>query len=502
MNSGPAPTRSCGRPVLLLVACAVLLSAAALCAQPPVDPRALAVEAINATPPFLLRVDVDRPQRVYRNGEFIQVSVRSERAGYLYLFYCDASQNVTCLFPNQIQKDNYIPAGETVVVPAAESQFRLRVGRPFGSEVLKAVVTTSPLAALELQSLTKGGFAAVQPKNLKAVFVEVQGAGGPGEPAGPRQWAEHYLQLTTVGDQEAVPAQPTLAALPQLPGDVPVESPSVTTPPATAERSAKRVGVFIGVSKYEDQSIRPLRAAAKDATTMAAVMRQQGKLQETVLLVDHNATLDNIRRVVQDGLPATTSPGDLVIIYWSGHGGRTSNLDGTESDGYDEYLVPSNGRLEPADAIRSTMLLDKTFGRWLLSLDGRRVIVILDACHSGGQSQGAIKALTANAPATPFRKFFFANMLKRTKDIGQRETAVLASSRASQISLEQRGENLSVMTQLLVERLASGSEPVTLQQAATELIQRVPAYVEAHFPGTTQTPVFVDYTTAPIFLRP
>jgi uncharacterized caspase-like protein len=251
-----------------------------------------------------------------------------------------------------------------------------------------------------------------------------------------------------------------------------------------------------------DWPIRTLEVADPDAQAMAQLMRDKGALVESVLLVNEQASLANLRNVIRDGLPATTRPGDLILLYWSGHGGRISNLDGSEPDSFDEYLVPYHGRLEPAEAIRSTMLLDKTFGRWVQNLDGRKLVVILDACHSGGQSQGAIEAITGGAPTAPFRDFFFQTAWKRTKDIGQRETAVLASSRASQLSFERRGRDLRVMTHFLVEKLTSAQGPLTLTEAAEYVVRRVPAFVQEHFPGTTQTPIFVDLTTPPVFLQP
>ncbi len=470
--------------------------------------RAAALSELNLTPPFLVRVDVDQADRLYHAGDTIQVSVRSEREGYLYLFYCDASGQTTCLFPNQIQAENRIPANESVIVPAANAPFQLRVGPPFGTEVMKAVVTTEPLQSIELDTLTKGGFTPLKAGKLKAVFVEAKENYSDPSAAQPhsRQWAEHHLQIVTLAGNQAPPATPQLRELPQLAdlvgnGGAPVAQPATQPHPVPAT-GKKRVGVFIGVSRYQDPGIRPLRVADLDAKTMAQVMEELGQLDESVVLVNEQATLANVQQVIQNALPAATRPGDLVLIYWSGHGGRTSNLDGTEPDGFDEYLIPYDGRLDPAAAVRQTMLLDKTFGRWTLNLDGRQLVVILDACHSGGQTQGAIKSIFGGDSATPFRDFFFANAFARTKDIGQRETAVLASSRATQISFEQRGQSLSVMTHFLVERLRNSTGPVSIQDAAAYVAQNVPSFVQEHYPGTTQTPVFVDYTTPPVVLRP
>jgi hypothetical protein len=487
-------------------------------AQNEVDPRGLALAEINNTPPFLVRVDVDHPDRVYHEGDTIQASVRAEREGYLYLFYCDANRQVSCLFPNQLQRDNFIPANKSILVPESSAKFRLRVGPPFGGEVFKAVVTNVPLKTLEIESLTKGDATALSPPKLKAVFVEVNSGGAAsaivpqGSPpprertAGPvRQWSEHCVPITTVASGQNAPRPLTLQNMPRLAGqgsNDTTSGASLSAREQTPGAGPKRVGVFIGIRNYADPGIRPLHVADRDAQAFADAMRRFGQLDDAVVLVNERATLKNVEAIIYGSLPAATRPGDSVFIYWSGHGGRTSNLDGTEPDGYDEYLVPYDGRLEPVEAVRTTMLLDKTFGRWVQNLDGRRLAVIIDACHSGGQTQGAIKAITAGDDTTPFRKFFCATMLQRTKDIGQRETAVLASSRATQVSFEQPGGDLSVMTHFLIELLGASAQPVSLPQAFEYVKAKVPSFVESHYPGTTQTPVLVDQTTQPILLRP
>src|SRR5207248_1192572 len=117
----------------------------------------------------------------------------------------------------------------------------------------------------------------------------------------------------------------------------------------------------------------------------------QCKLDQVRVLLNEQATLKAIEEAIRIYLPQATSAGDTVFLYWSGHGGRISNVDHTEPDGFDEYLVPYDGRLGSTDEVRGTMLMDKTFGRWVQELDGRKLIVILDACHSGGQIQGAAK---------------------------------------------------------------------------------------------------------------
>src|SRR5947209_561022 len=65
---------------------------------------------INEESGFLLRLDVDHKDRIYREGDTMTVSVEAEKDCYLYLIYYDAQGGITCLFPNGYHKDNAIKA--------------------------------------------------------------------------------------------------------------------------------------------------------------------------------------------------------------------------------------------------------------------------------------------------------------------------------------------------------------------------------------------------------
>ena len=61
--------------------------------------------------------DLTGENRIYREGELMSISVKSEKRGYLYLLYCQADNKVAVLFPNKSQRNNNIPAGRDVLVP-------------------------------------------------------------------------------------------------------------------------------------------------------------------------------------------------------------------------------------------------------------------------------------------------------------------------------------------------------------------------------------------------
>ena len=438
----------------------------------------------NEKPGFYVRVDVDHPDHVYYDGQEMRVTVSSERAGHLYLIYHDAQGKLTLLFPNIAQQDNAIPAGQNVVtVPRPDANFRLVIGAPFGRETLKAIVSERPLKDLEVKQLTQQPFNPVSTKDIKAAFVELKGK--------PEKWGEHYIDIETRPGGK--PQQNQVAPDPIDPGpgpDVVIDQP-------------RRVGLFIGISDFADSAIRDLKVSDRDAQAMADIMRSNCRLDEAVVLTNQQATLANIQQAICQQLPAQTRPGDTVLLFWSGHGARCADTSGDEKDGYDEYLVPQDGRL---DDVQNTMLIDDAFGRWIQELDGRKVVVILDTCHSGGQNAQEksvfAKSLGINQPPVGGVRFdFLDGDLQRTKDIGQKETALMASSMAAQVSFERREGDLSTLTYFLVEQLG-GTGPLTLPAAFDSVKNQVAQYVETNFPGTTQTPVLIDNTTSPIYLRP
>lgn len=446
------------------------------------NPRAVMV-VTNQMPGFYVRVDVDHPDHVYYEGQEMRVTVSSERAGHLYLIYNDAQGNLTLLFPNIAQQDNAIPAGENVVtVPGLGADFRLAIGPPFGRETLKAIVSERPLKDLEVKQLTQQP-SKVSTKDIKAAFVELKGK--------PEKWGEHYVDIETRPRRDQTDQSQT------------GQNQTDQTQVGPSKPEPRRVGLFIGISDFADGAIRDLKVSDRDAQAMADAMRSNCRLDEALVLTNQQATLANIQQAVCQQLAAQTHPGDTVFIFWSGHGARCADTNGDEKDGYDEYLVPQDGRL---DDVQSTMLIDDTFGRWIQELDGRKVVVILDTCHSGGQNAQEksvfAKSLGVSQPPVGGVRFdFLDGDLQRTKDIGQKETALIASSMAAQVSFERREGDLSTLTYYLVEQLGGGG-PLTLAAAFDAVKNQVAQYVETNFPGTTQTPVLIDNTTSPIYLRP
>ncbi|PHR95734.1 MAG: hypothetical protein COA78_29640 [Blastopirellula sp.] len=423
-------------------------------------PRGLAVEQKirNENPSFIVRVDVDHDDNVYVDRDLMYVDVVSEKDGYLYLFYVQADEKILCVFPNKIQKNNAIQAHCKTTVPAETADFNLRVGAPFGEERLVAIVSLAPLSPKDfgVKSLTNLHATPIQKIDLfKAIDVELKEK--------PNEWAEHHVSITT----HARPQQPI--------------------------QQQHRLGLFVGIDRYADPGVTELSACEQDAKQLAKFMLKKGNLDAAIVLTNEDATLSKIRSAFSQ-LVANSKPQDEVFIYWSGHGSQIADDNGDERDGEDELLIPYDFDGSSLSSIKNSILIDDTFGRWIQELDKRKVVVIIDACHAGGQATG--KSVEQNKNNFDF----YLSENCRTKDIGQRDAALLLSSQASETSKVHRNGKISVMTHFLLEKLES-DQGVTLETAFEYLKPRVIKYVEENYKNGCQNPVLSN-SLGTVYLRP
>lgn len=154
----------------------------------------------------------------------------------------------------------------------------------------------------------------------------------------------------------------------------------------SAAASAADHAVIIGVNtytRYQPHEKADLLAPESDAQSVKEFARDALGFDPAhieTLLGPENTTRARIMAAL-DRLPASTSPGDRVLIYFSGHGTQITDLNGDEGDGLDEALMPSDSRAMTGPS--SNLLLDDDIDALLRRLEGRRVTLVIDACHSG-----------------------------------------------------------------------------------------------------------------------
>lgn len=141
----------------------------------------------------------------------------------------------------------------------------------------------------------------------------------------------------------------------------------------------RKLAVVVGANVYADQGVGLLRGAVADAAWMHGELTARGF--ESVLLLDADATQSAIQGALGQALQ-NAMPSDLVVFYFAGHGTQFVTLDdglGGMEGVLREAICPYD--FDPARA--ASAISDEQ----LLHAAGRckgRVLVVLDACFSGG----------------------------------------------------------------------------------------------------------------------
>ena len=214
----------------------------------------------------------------------------------------------------------------------------------------------------------------------------------------------------------------------------------------TAKKAGFPSGYALVVAVAAYPKATPLPAAVlNDAREIAAVLTSPAHCGynpiNVTLLLDAQGTLDALRRELAV-LATRTKSDDTVMIFFSGHGARLGDPANPES-----ALIPFD--YDPAN-VDSTLLSEAEFSDALARITAQRLVVLIDACHSGGA--GSFKA--GDDIELPKLGFSEKSLDRLAKGAGR---VLIASSRASEASLVLPGATNSLFTQHLVDALRGGA---------------------------------------------
>lgn len=329
--------------------------------------------------------------------------------------------------------------------------------------------------------------------------------------------------LLAVASATAVDLTPHLALLRDKRGDfagalasfqsgLEAASPGCAVATATLtirEASKKVVAVVMGCGAYRTQA---LGSTVPDAKAFGRYLEETfgAKLRMKLLCDPGRAEMEE---TLSRWLPAQVAPGDAVFVYYSGHGTSVKDLDGDETDGLDEALVPTDYTAAPPGdwaTARRRLIVDDDLHRWVQSASDKgaaKTLLIFDACHSGTAQRGLATAEPSGAvvpkvfrglfevsPGAPPDAGASAVVSRAISRAGTGAAAdvdpstrwgVLAACRDSEISWA--GDPLSLMTTHLLAGLAkrdgraacdaNGDGKVTIGEAAAYARERVNQYV-------------------------
>ena len=158
----PATTTPAAIAVLATPAPAPVAAPVQMVATPAAAPAALTGE--QALRQMFDQRDAKRKVQVSLSQEKLKIgkdaldfSVQSDRAGYLYIALAGSdNQSVYLLFPNALDQNNKVEAGQKVQLP--RSNWRVKAGGPAGTDNLLVVLTDAPRDISKLGASKAGPF--------------------------------------------------------------------------------------------------------------------------------------------------------------------------------------------------------------------------------------------------------------------------------------------------------------------------------------------------------
>lgn len=201
--------------------------------------------------------------------------------------------------------------------------------------------------------------------------------------------------------------------------------------------------LLVGISKFQDARLN-LRFPSKDASDLYHVLIDKLNFapDHVALLTNQYATRENILSMLGDKwLPRVAAPEDLVLIFLSTHG-SPSDLD----VGGVNYLLAYN--TDPHSLYATGIPLQDLVNMVKKRVHSKRVLIVLDACHSGSaqvESKGMIVNRAVDAEAV-------------AQGTGQ---MVICSSSPQELSWESKQYSNGVFTHHLIETLrqSGGMKP-------------------------------------------
>ncbi len=253
------------------------------------------------------------------------------------------------------------------------------------------------------------------------------------------------------------------------PGCRPVSAQSLTQGSDVNRPIRDKWALVVGISEFANPQLN-LKYSAKDARDFADyLVKEAGFAPDHVkVLLNKDATERRILSELGDRwLPRVANPDDLVVLFVSTHG------SGAELDvGGQNYLVAYDTDVQDlyTTGVPMRRLAEDIKNR----VHCDRVVIFLDACHSGGAKSEAKGLVRTGVDASELA-------------VGSGQL-VIASSAEDQVSWESKNGTNGVFTSALLESLRKKGQSTTIGEMFKDLKDKVQDQVLRER-GRLQTPV-------------
>lgn len=245
----------------------------------------------------------------------------------------------------------------------------------------------------------------------------------------------------------------------------------------------ERYAVVIGIGRYKDNRIPKLKYTTVDAESVYSILidPEYGNFpkNQVKLLINEQATDNNIKSAIGTWLRRNTRKDDTVIIFFAGHGAPEDEKT---------YWVTYNANI---DDLYGTALSNDEIADMLDRVEANKMIAFLDSCYSAATVNRTDKKRSIMIKKDPFQKF---------KGKGR---VIITSSDGKEESLEIEKFGHGVFTYYLLEALKGESDEnkdgfVELDEVWDYVKYRVTDTSRKY--GSSQTPIIDGSYSAGIVL--
>jgi hypothetical protein len=231
--------------------------------------------------------------------------------------------------------------------------------------------------------------------------------------------------------------------------------------------------VVIGLTEFANPKIPRLRFATEDAKAFYQYLTTEANFapDHVRLLFNEKATQRRVRSELGNKLlTRMVKPDDLVVIFISSHG-SPSQMDAVE---HKNYVVTYDS--DPDDLYSTGIDMQEILGIIKHRVASDRVLLVMDACHSGGIDPNAKGMMRVG-------NFSADSLLEGSGKM------VICSSSPEEQSWESKRYSNGVFTRHLLEGLRVNGARTTLNTAFKDAQDKISDEVRQDHPGLTQTPV-------------
>jgi len=207
-----------------------------------------------------------------------------------------------------------------------------------------------------------------------------------------------------------------------------------------------------------------LKVCEADANKIAAYLKKQ-KFGSVAKLLTKEATRANVISAL-DNMAAKSNAGDLVVVYYSGHGGNeipdfNKDEDDPWSDRYDETWCLYDAQL----------IDDELYYQWKKFKKGVRIVVMSDSCFSGDIVKLVVLAKKGPSKAMPKKEG--EKTYQKNKKFYNKLVKELASKELKTFKTNKKGKIVASLLQISSSQEFQPSNAETAQFPSNSLFTAV-----------------------------